>query len=166
MIWTLVAAAAAQAVVAAPAQPVLRAGTPVPLATVEEVNTKTHLQGARFDLAVRDDVRVGNHIVIPKGALAVGEVTRHVARGPLAKSGRLEIRLLHVTVGDRRIRLDGSVSQKGPSTTGSPVVTGVATMALGALILGRSASVPAGTPITGYVHRDLPLAVASAAPQR
>ena len=165
MIWTFLAAAAAQAAAASPAELVLRAGTPVQLATVGEVNTKTHLQGARFDLAVREDVRVGGHVVIPKGAPAVGEVARHVARGPLAKSGRLEIRLLHVSVGDRRIRLDGSVSQKGPSTTGSPVATGVATLALGALILGRSAAVPAGTSITGYVHRDLPLAVAASAAQ-
>lgn len=150
---------AGQAIVATPAPLALRAGTPVPLVTAGEVNSQTHRQGARFDLTVAEDVRVSHHVVIPKGATAVGEVERHVARGGLAKSGRLDIRLLHVTVGARRIRLDGSRDQKGPGATGSTAMTGVALVAIGSLLQGKHAIIPAGTPITGYVHRDLPLAI-------
>ncbi|HEX8443374.1 MAG TPA: hypothetical protein VF631_06985 [Allosphingosinicella sp.] len=155
----LVAAAAAQAIMAVPAPLALRAGTPVPLVTATEVNSKTHRQGARFDLTVSEDVRVGSHVVIPKGAVATAEVARHVASGALAKSGRLEIQLLFVTVGDRRIRLDGTRVAKGPGATGSPAMTGVALVAISSLLQGKNASIPAGTAITGYVHRDLPLAV-------
>jgi hypothetical protein len=151
--------AAAQAIVAAPAPLALRSGTPVPLVTAAEINSATHRQGARFDLTVAEDVRVGTHVVIPKGAVAVGEVERHVARGGLAKSGRLDVQLLFVTVGERRIRLDGGRAQKGPGASGSPAMTGVALVAIGSLLQGKNASIPAGTPITGYVHRDLPLAL-------
>jgi hypothetical protein len=159
LLW-LIASAAAQPIVATPAPLALRAGTPVPLVTTTEVNSKTHRQGARFDLSVSEDVRVGSHVVIPKGAIAVGEVARHVASGALAKSGRLEVELLYVTVGDRRIRLDGRRAEKGPGATGSPAMTGVFLVAIGSLLQGKKASIPAGTPITGYVHRDLPLAIA------
>jgi hypothetical protein len=156
--WAWLAGIAAYQAVA-PAPLTLRAGTPVPMVTLAELNSKSHRQGSRFDLAVSEDVRVNGCVVIPKGAQAVGEVARHVARGGLAKSGKLELRLLHVTVGDRRIRLDGSRQHAGPGATGSPAMTGVFILAIGSLLQGRDASVPAGTPITGYVHRDLPLAI-------
>ena len=165
LFW-LIAAAAAQPIVATPAPLALRAGTPVPLVTAAEVNSKTHRQGARFELTVSEDVRVGSHVVIPKGAVATAEVARHVASGALAKSGRLDIQLLFVTVANRRIRLDGSQVTKGPSATGSPAMTGVVIVAIGSLLQGKNAVIPAGTPITGYVHRDLPLAVGAAATQR
>jgi hypothetical protein len=162
-LWTI-AVAVAQPIVAAPLA--LRAGTPVPLVTATEVNSKSHRQGARFDLTVSDDVRVGDLVAIPKGATAVGEVLRHVASGALAKSGRLEVELLYVTVGDRRIRLDGRRTEKGPGATGSQAMTGVFLVAIGSLLKGKSASIPAGTPITGYVHRDLPLALSGSPPPR
>ena len=164
LLWLI--AAAAQPSVAMPAPLALRAGTPVPMVTATEVNSKTHRQGARFDLTVSEDVLVGNLVVIPKGAVATAEVARHVASGALAKSGRLEVELLYVTVGDRRIRLDGRRTEKGPSATGSPAMTGVFLVAIGSLLQGKSASIPRGTPITGYVHRDLPLAVGGAASPR
>jgi type IV secretory pathway VirB10-like protein len=67
LLW-VIAAAAAQPIVATPVPFALRAGTPVPLVTATEVNSKTHRQGARFDLTVSEDVRVGDLVVIPKGA--------------------------------------------------------------------------------------------------
>jgi hypothetical protein len=164
-LW-VIAAAAAQPIVGTPAPFALRAGTPVPLVTATEVNSKTHRQGARFDLTVSEDVRVGDLVVIPKGAVATAEVAHHVASGALAKAGRLDIQLLFVTVGDRRIRLDGRQMAKGPGATSSPALTGVAIVAISSLLQGKSASIPAGTPITGYVHRDLPLSVSGSPPPR
>jgi hypothetical protein len=136
---------------------VLKAGTPVPLVTVGEVSTKTHRQGDRFDLEVSRDVTVGEHLVIPKGTRGLAEIARHRARGPFGKAGMLEVRLLHVTVAGRNIRLDGEAEHKGASAAVPAIATGVITAAFGAIILGRSARIPAGTPLTGYTHRDLPL---------
>jgi hypothetical protein len=45
-------------------------------------------------------------------------------------------------------------------------MTGVFLVAIGSLLKGKSASIPAGTPITGYVHRDLPLALSGSPPPR
>lgn len=158
MIWAAIALTLA-APAASPLETqrlVLRAGTPVPLVVSREVSSKSHGQGDRFDLAVREDVTVDGHIVIPQGAAAVGEVSRHVAKGAFGKAGQLEIQLLHVIVGSRRIRLDGNLDQQGkdaevPAAAVGAVVAGV----LGSAIRGKHASIPAGSPITGYVHRDI-----------
>jgi hypothetical protein len=157
MIWA--AAVAFALMQAAPAQPlVLKAGTPVRLAVAEEVNSKTHQQGTRFNLSVAEDVVVEGRVAIPRGSPAVGEVARHVAKGAFGKAGKLDIQLLHVVVGDRRIRLDGELKQRGrgaavPAAAVGVVVAGV----LGSAIVGKNASIPAGSLVTGYVHRDIAL---------
>ena len=136
---------------------VLKAGTPVPLEIAKELHSKTHRQGDRFELVVADDVTVNGTVAIPRGAKALGEIAKHTAKGPYGKAGRLELRLLYVTAGGRNIRLDGVQAQKGAGNVVPAVATGPISGLIGALIFGKNASIPAGTPITGYVHRDLPL---------
>jgi hypothetical protein len=157
----IIAAPAGQ--VAAPVFParkadlVLQAGTAVRLKTVTTLHSKTHRQGDRFEMIVDEDVRVGGQVAIPRGSPALGEIQKHTAKGPYGKAGKLELRLLYVTVGDRRIRLDGAQAQEGASAETTAIVTGFVSGAIGAFITGKSATVPAGTPLTGYIHRDLPL---------
>lgn len=141
----------------APTLLILKAGTPVPLKTVQELHSKTHRQGDRFELAVAEDVKVDGHVVIPRGATAVGEIAKHSAKGPYGKAGRLELRLLYVTAGGRNIRLDGAQAAKGAGNVAPTVAAGLISGAIGAFIFGKNASIPAGTLITGYVHRDLPV---------
>lgn len=140
---------------------VLKAGTIVPLVTTAAVSSKTHRQGDRFALKVSDPVLVDGRIVIPKGAPATGEVARQRGVGAFGREGRLEITLLYVTVDGRNIRLTGQESESGrsgavPAYTAGVVVAG----ALGAVIKGKEAVIPAGTPMTGLVYRDIPLVAA------
>jgi hypothetical protein len=143
-------------------QLVLRAGTPVPLATVAELNSKTVRQGDRFALQVREDVLVDGRVAIPRLARAEGEITRHSAKGPFGKGGKLGVRLLHVYIGGRPVRLDGQRTSSGKSGLAPALMTSVVAGAFGALVSGKNATVPAGTPITGYIHRDVPLTLPSA----
>jgi hypothetical protein len=138
---------------------VLRAGTPVPLVTSGEISTKTHREGDQIELSVAEDVRVDGHVAIPLGAPAAAEITRRLPNGAYGKAGRLEVRLLHVTVGGRQIRLDGEVRQKGAANVAPAAAAGLATLAIAFFIEGKSARIPAGSKVTGYVHRDLPLQV-------
>jgi hypothetical protein len=141
----------------APAPLMLEAGTAVPLVTLSEVSSKLQRQGDRFDLEVSADVMVDGQVAIPRGARAVGEVTRHAAKASFGKPGKLEVRLLHVIVGDRRIRLDGAETHRGKGAVAPVVAASVISAAIGSLIKGKHASIPAGTPVTGYVHRDIAL---------
>lgn len=155
----MIASVLAPVLLLAAAQPnlVLRAGTPVPLVTGAEISTKTHREGDRISLSVAEDVRVEGRVAIPRGAAALAEVTRRLPKGPYGKSGRLEVRLLHVTAGGRQIRLDGDVKQKGQGNVVPAAAAGVVTLAIAFFVEGKSATIPAGSKITGYVHRDLPL---------
>jgi hypothetical protein len=137
---------------------VLRAGTPVPLVTLDEVSSKTHSQGDRFAMRVSENVSVAGHIVIPRGASAVGEVARHTAKGSFGRAGELEVQLLHVEVSGRRIRLDGDSRRAGKNATVPAAAVGAVIAGfLGSAITGKHAIIPVGTPITGYIHRDVPL---------
>lgn len=141
----------------APAPLVLKAGTAVPLVTLGEVSSKLQRQGDRFDLEVSEDVVVEGQVAIPRGARAVGEITRQVARGAYGKPGKLEVRLLHVIVGERRIRLDGAEAHRGPGSVAPVVAATVISSAIAFLIKGKNASIPAGATVTGYIHRDIAL---------
>jgi hypothetical protein len=159
--------AAAQEPGFSPAQPeirtlVLRAGTLVPMATVERLSSKRAHQGQRVALEVTEDVLVDGRIVIRRGARAVGEVARVVEKGVLGKSGKLRIRAMFIDLGGSRIRLDGEAHDRGRSgaapVVGAAVLIGVS----GAFISGTSAVLPPGSPIDGRVFQDVRLILRSA----
>jgi hypothetical protein len=147
----------AQPVPPAP-DPVLRLGTRVPMQTIQPLSSKRARQGQRFDLEVSEDVRVDGLLVIPRGARGVGEVSRVVIKGMMGKPGKIEVRVLYVEVGGQRIRLDGKAMDKGASGA-APVI--LATPLVGivnaAFFTGKSAVIPAGSAIDGFVYKDLPL---------
>jgi hypothetical protein len=136
---------------------VLRAGTEIPLATREALSSKTARQGQRMALEVTSDVTVDGHVVIPRGLPAVGEVARVVNRGKFGKAGKLEVRAMFLELGGRRIRLDGSAAGQGKSSTGTAVVGVLLIGATASLLTGKSAVLPPGTPLSGYVHQDVAL---------
>ncbi len=134
----------------------LRGGTPVPLVTVRELSTRTHRQGDRVTLAVASDVIADGRVAIPKGAPAVGEVAQHAARAYFGQSGRLEVRLLYAKVGERIVRLEGAAQAGGDDNVGADAVaSAVVSSLIGTFIAGKNGVIPAGTAVTGYVHRDI-----------
>ena len=139
---------------------VLRAGTAVPLVTSADLSSNTAIQGQRFDLAVTKNVLVDGMVVTPKGTRAVGEVSRIVDKGMFGKAGKIEVRVLFLELGGRRIRLDGLSGEKGKSGLGVTAVAVVLVGTLGGFVKGKSAVIPAGAKLSGYIHDDLPLRLA------
>lgn len=129
----------------------LHAGDAVPLATTVALSSKSASVGDRVPLTVAEDVRVGDRIVIPQGTPAMGEVATMQAKGAFGQSGKLVVRPLYLTLGDRTIRLEGGGGAHGTITAGS--VIGL--VALSAGFTGRSATVPAGSPIPAVILRDV-----------
>jgi hypothetical protein len=142
--------------------PVLRAGTPVPMVTTAPISSRHARQGQRFDLSVTDDVLVDAKVVIPRGSRGVGQVARVVEKGMFGQAGKLEVRVLFVELGGRRIRLDGRALDKGKSAVGATAAAVVLIGPLGGFLTGKNAIIPAGAPLIGYVYEDLPLKLAGA----
>jgi hypothetical protein len=151
------AGASAQPVAAA-GELVLRQGTRVPMRTVQPLSSKRALQGQLFDLEVSEEVRVDGLLVIPRRAHGVGQVSRVVTKGVMGKPGKLEVRVMFVEVGGIRIRLDGKGKDKG-SSGGAGVVLAAPLIGMSAaFVTGKSAVIPAGSTLDGFVFKDVPLA--------
>lgn len=145
----------------------LRTGTEVPLRTLEELTTKEKVLkvGQRFRMEVAEAVLVNGVVVIPVGSPAVGEITDVRNKGMWGKSGKLNARILYVTVNGRQIRLSGAFDDKGiAGGTGAVAASAIIFAPAGFFMTGTSARVAINTPVKGFVDEDVPLAMAASAP--
>jgi len=142
----------------------LRAGTPIALKMSETITTKGKKLEAGYlaHLEVMDAVRVNGVIVIPVGSPAIAEVTDVRNKGMWGKSGRINARLLYVTVGDRKIRLRGIFDDKGVTGTAGVVAAIAFVPIAGFFTTGTSASLPLGAGVNGFVDEDINLVSAGA----
>jgi hypothetical protein len=100
--------------------------------------------GDVFEMTVLNDVKVGDVVVIPKGARGTGEVLTVTGRGGYGKSGKIEVRMNSVTVGDKVYAMEGTHLQKGKGRGGAAVAGVLILGALGGLFIkGDEADIPA-----------------------
>ncbi len=76
-------------------------------------------------------------------------------KGMFGKPGSLMLRPLFVELGGQRINLDGVIEQRGKKQVGGAAVATVAVGALGLIITGKSATLPAGSRLDGRVRSDV-----------
>lgn len=129
-------------------------GTPVPSVTLDALSSKTSVKGDMVRLKTSDDIIVEGVVAIPAGTIATGQIADVRAKGAMGMSGRLLIRLLYLSIAGVTVRLSGAASDKASVSAGAVIAT-VAT-ALPAFT-GRSASMPAGTSVSGMVERTASL---------
>lgn len=163
------AAASAQLALAPAAQPaMLRVGTPVTLKLAEGISTKEKVAkiNDRVRLEVAESITVNGAVVIPAGSPGVGELTEVRNKGMWGKSGRLVGRVLSINVNGRTIRMSGTFDSKGGSGTAAAVgVSAVVFLPAGFFMTGKSAVMPAGTVVKGFIDEDVPLVGVPAATQ-
>lgn len=143
----------------ASAQSVLPGGTPVPVALVEQISSKTARVGDRFAVRAAEDVRIGDTVVIPAGTMGAGEVTRVVRKGAFGRAGRIETRMLYIGSSNRQIVLNGSVEQRGRSGLLPTIAVGTVAGPFAGFVTGRSAEFPAGQRFAAYVSEIQPAVV-------
>lgn len=131
--------------------------TPVHLMVLNEVTTKTHPAGHRFPLRVDKPVMVGQHVAIPVGAKAWGEVTTAAASGNVGKPGSLSARLLYVEVEGRELAISGETSARGKGGGAETVMGILALGPLGLFAKGNNAKIKAGERMTAFTVGDFPL---------
>lgn len=143
---------------------VLPAETLIQLSTVDPLDSRSVKQGQRFALRVAEDVTVGSAVVIPRGTAAVGEVEAVSGKGMVGKAGRLVLRPLFIDVAGERVNLVGTSSERGKDSTTGVAVGSLLLSGWGIFITGKSASLPAGSPLPGRVRTDaiIPVVTTSA----
>lgn len=144
--------------------------TSISLTTNQEITTKGKQwsEGDTFALSVAQNVMLGNYVVIPKGAKGVGRITWLTSKGAFGKSGKMEIALEYIEVGNTRIPIEGTFRQEGEGNTVATVGGVLAAGIFAGFITGKSARIPQGRELTAHTKEDLAVALpagASAAPQ-
>ena len=127
----------------------LRPGTPVPLATVDALSSRTHAKGDIVWLRTVGDVVVDGVVAVPGGTAATGQIAESRGTGGMGTQGHLAIRPLYLRIGDRTVRLVGAAKDTG--RTKADTVLGMALLT--PLLSGRAASLPSGTRIEAVVEK-------------
>lgn len=151
---------ALEAIAAPVAGTVLPRNTPVVLSLNQTLNTKSKSTkvGERFAMTVSRHVKLDGFIVIPRGTKGVGRVTYRTKKGGFGKSGKIEIELEHIEIGDLIIPITAKQRVEGEGNSTATIGTFVFLSMLGAgLITGHSAEIQQGTEITAWTDEDIPV---------
>jgi PEGA domain-containing protein len=143
----------------------LQDGTPVKLRVNRNLSSADSKTGDTIDFEVLEEIKIGEIVVIPRGGVALGTVTRGKPKGRMGKGGKLDINIDFVrTVTGEKVALRAVKEGKGKGSTG--VMTG-AIVASSILFFpaapfflfmkGKDIKIPKGTEITAYVSGDTAL---------
>ena len=144
---------------------VLRGGAQVRVRFLHEITTedKASKVGDRPRLEVAENVTVDGVTVIPQGTPVTGELTAVRNKGMWGKSGKIEGRVLSLSLNGRTVRMSGAFDDKG--VTGTAAVVGAVLLipVVGFFVTGTSARIPAGGQISSYIDEDVAFTVAPSA---
>lgn len=136
----------------------LKEGTDVTVTNRVELSSKTAHVGDRFDVEVAEAVKVGAATVIPAGTLGVAEVTVADKSGHIGKSGKLEVRVLYLKLGETHVPVYGQFNQEGEGGTAGAIGATVVAGPFGLLVKGKSAIIKPGTQMHVFIKENTSLA--------
>ncbi|MUG95209.1 hypothetical protein F7734_23755 [Scytonema sp. UIC 10036] len=132
-------------------------GTPVKVKFKQTISSKTAKENDPVEFEVSENVLVGNVVVIAKGALAKGIVTRARRSGMLGRKGKLNIALKEVTlVSGERISIRAE-QKSGGGTSGGVIATAVLLSPVALLFKGKNRTYEAGTEVQAFVDGNFAL---------
>jgi hypothetical protein len=133
----------------------VREGTEVSLTFANDLNSKTAADGDPVEFLLDGDLKVGEAIVVPKGAHAKATVSNAKRAGMMGKPGELSVQMQYLVVGDNHVRIRGTKGREGESKTGAAVALTVLFGPIGLIKHGKNVDIPAGTPLVAYVDQDI-----------
>ncbi|HXC46786.1 MAG TPA: hypothetical protein VNU20_00745 [Candidatus Sulfotelmatobacter sp.] len=133
----------------------LRDSTEVPLKFATDVNSKSAHEGDPVEFLLDEDIKVGDTVVVPKGAHAVATVSAAKKAGMMGRPGELNVQLQYLVVGTNHIHLRGTKGKEGDSKTGATVALTVIFGPIGLIKHGKNVDIPIGTPLKAYVDQDI-----------
>jgi hypothetical protein len=147
-IFFLALAAAAQVLT-------LQDGTPVRLRLNRTVSSAIAHMGETVDFEVTEPVINQNYVVIPKGAVALGRVTKVEAKRRFGRAGALELSIDSVRLSDGRTIPLRATREKGErDMSGARVAATIAASPILVWVKGKDVTFEKGTETTAYVGGD------------
>jgi hypothetical protein len=133
----------------------LRDGTEVQLKFAADLNSKTAHEGDPVEFLLDSDLKVGDTVVVAKGAHAVATVSTAKKAGMMGRPGDLSVQLQYLVAGSNRVHLRGTKGKEGESKTGETVALTVIFGPIGLIKHGKEVDLPPGTPLTAYIDQDV-----------
>lgn len=127
-------------------------GEKVRLIQMEDISSSTANQGDRVQLAVAEDLKVGDVVVVAKGATAAGTISEAKKKGMLGKGGKLTMSLDFVKAVDgQNIRIRATSGREGDDKLGKTVAIAILAGPFALLVKGKDAASTKGTEYTAYI---------------
>jgi hypothetical protein len=144
---------------------VLHDATPVRLRLNRNLSSADAKTGDTIDFEVLDEVKVGDFIVVQRGATAIGSVTDAEKKRRMARGGKLDVTIDFVRlVNGDKVALRGVKETSGGghtgAMTGAMVATAIVVWPAAPFFLfmhGKDTVIPKGTEITAYVNGEIKL---------
>jgi hypothetical protein len=141
-------------------------GTELSVRIEETLTSSIASEGDRFTITLDDDVELPDGTVLKAGYHGVGEVVEAQDNGMLGRSGKLNIRLIYIKVGDDRIRLRASRGAEGEVRLGATVATVILFWPAAPFIKGKDVTIKKGARMQAYVDQDTVLTAPMSPPPR
>jgi hypothetical protein len=134
---------------------VLQDGTPVRLRLDRTVSSANAHVGETVDFEVTEPVINQNYVVIAKGAVALGRVTKVDTKRRFGRAGELELSIDSVRLTDGRTILLRATREKGETDmSGARVAATIAASPVLVWVKGKNVTFEKGTETTAYVSGD------------
>jgi hypothetical protein len=139
--------------------------TPVRIRLARTMSSRDARVDERVDFEVLEDIKVGNVVVVERGALAIATVTEAHPKRRMGRAGKLHMNIDYVRLatGEKvllRAMKGGSGGNHIAAMTGAMVATSLVFFPAAPFFLflhGKDITIPKGTEITAYVVADTPL---------
>jgi hypothetical protein len=143
----------------------LEDATPVKLRLSRNVSSADAKTGDTVDFEVLEEVKIGDVLVVPKGAIAWGTITEAEHKKRLARGGKLNMTIDAVRLVDgEKAALRGVKETSGGGHTGAMTAGIVATSLVVwpaapffLFMHGKDTTIPKGTEITAYTNGNMNL---------
>ena len=139
--------------------------TPVRIRLARTMSSRDAKVDERVDFEVLEDIKVGNVVVVERGAMAIATVTEAHPKRRMGRAGKLNMNIDYVRlVSGEKVLLravkGGSGGNHIAAMTGAMVATSIVFFPAAPLFLfihGKDITIPKGTEVTAYVAADTPL---------
>jgi hypothetical protein len=136
---------------------VLAQGTLVPLLFASDVSSKTADVGDKIPLTLADDIKIGDRVLVRKGAPAVATITEADGRHILGVPGEIKFEAEFLSVDGVQVKLRGGAAKEAPYRTGAAFSAMFVPVAGPFLVHGHDAEIKQGAAFVASVSEDTPL---------
>jgi hypothetical protein len=140
-----------------PANRMLKEGTPVHLVFASDVSSKTADVGDKIPLILADDIKLGDVVLVKKGAPAVATVTDADGKHILGVPGEIVFQADSLNVDGVQVKLRGGATKEASYRMGAAFSAMFVPVAGPFLVHGRDAEIKRGATFVASVSEDTPL---------